>query len=113
MDRLRFVTPKIAHNAAELALRLNELFADPSMSKFDVEMTSGFRDPTSNKAAGGATRSAHLEGMAVDIRDPKGRMAAAVEPLLERYDLYRENPKKTKGWLHLQSRVAGNRTFDP
>src|SRR5574343_590195 len=108
MDRLQFVTAKIAHNAAELALRLNALFADPAMVKFDIELTSGFRDPTSNKAAGGATRSAHLEGMAVDIRDPRGKIAAACAPLLETYDLYRENPKKTKGWLHLQSRVAGS-----
>lgn len=37
---------------------------------FPIVITSGFRTPEQNSAAGGVEDSTHLEGLAVDIRAP-------------------------------------------
>lgn len=62
-------------------------------------------------------RSAHLEGMAVDIADPDGSLQAWLKGLgacyLEQADLYCE--EGTTGWVHFQTRrpKSGNRWFKP
>jgi len=96
--------------AARLAALLASYGARPAIS-------SGYRTPEANKAAGGAPKSSHLEGKAVDFVDPKRKLAdwcMANLPELQKHGLCMENPKKTPNWVHLQSRpVPGKVVFDP
>mgnify|MGYP001187610921 FL=1 len=66
----------------------------------------------------GAAHSAHKEGCAVDLADPKGELDAWLSDhpdALERHNLYRESPEDTLHWLHLSTRApkSGLRTFKP
>lgn len=80
-----------------------------------IQISSGYRPGRFNKAAGGALNSAHLTCEAVDLVDKDGSLAKFCEPLLQTLDLYMENPKRTPGWVHLQTRKtkSGNRVFQP
>lgn len=102
------------HNAAHiLAGRLYELLV---LFNARPKITSGYRTPAANKAAGGAKRSCHLEGRAVDFADPEGKLAAwclSHLHVLVKYGLWMEDPAHTKGWVHLQSRPTANRVFRP
>jgi len=73
----------------------------------------GFRSPESKTGASG---SAHRSGEAVDIYDPDNHLDNWItDEVLTRYGLYREDPLRTPGWCHLQSRSpgSGKRTFQP
>lgn len=80
-------------------------------------VSSGYRDPESNKAAGGSPRSCHLTCEAIDIQDLDGSFKQWVldHDILERYNLYMENPLNTPTWAHLQTRktASGKRIFKP
>lgn len=65
-----------------------------------------------------AMGSSHLYGCAVDIADPKGELARWLETRvanLMNCGLWQEDPKYTKGWIHLQTYRpnSGNRVFIP
>ena len=65
-----------------------------------------------------AMGSMHLYGCAVDIADPKGELARWLEThiaALINCGLWQEDPKYTKGWIHLQTYRpnSGNRVFIP
>lgn len=96
--------------AARLAALLASYGARPAIS-------SGYRTPEANKAAGGAPKSSHLEGKAVDFVDPKQKFSSWClknADQLAKLGLWVENPKKTPTWTHLQSRpVPGKIVFDP
>ena len=101
-------------NAAHvLATRLSSLL---NLFGSRPKITSGYRTPAANKAAGGAKKSSHLEGRAADFADKDGKFAAWCvenEYYLEQFGLWMEDPAATKGWVHLQSRPAGARIFKP
>lgn len=103
----------LEHNLAILLDRLNILrgiWGKPMI------VTSGFRSPEHNTAIGGAKNSAHLFCQAADIRDSKGELGEWLlqnQELLEEIELWMESPHKTVGWIHLQSRPAKNRVFQP
>lgn len=82
-----------------------------------LNISSGYRPGRFNKAAGGATNSAHLTCEAVDLVDTDGSLAKFLnnEERLKIYGLYLENPVRTPGWCHLQTRAtkSGNRIFNP
>lgn len=64
----------------------------------------------------GAPQSAHKQGRAVDIYDPRGSLDDWLnDTLLAIYGLYREAPESTHGWCHLTDRApgSGRRTFNP
>lgn len=64
----------------------------------------------------GSPKSAHKQGRAVDVFDPKGKLDAWLDDgKLEAFGLYREAPQATKGWCHLTDRApgSGRRTFNP
>lgn len=75
----------------------------------------GFRLQTSNT---GASKSAHKQGMAVDIYDRGEHLDNWLDKnpdALIKYDLYREEPSATINWCHLGTRkpLSGKRTFKP
>jgi hypothetical protein len=79
-------------------------------------ITSGYRTPAANRAANGAAKSAHIEGRAVDLHDPDGKLGQWCMKnlyLLEQHGLWMEDTSATPTWVHLQSRPAKNRVFRP
>lgn len=112
--RATHATPEVYEAAKDLARRLNQLFTAFGAGR---TLSSGFRDPRTNKAVGGAPMSAHLEGKAADVVDLDGRLAIFCllhEPMLATLGLWYEDPMHTRGWVHLQSRpVPGTRRFKP
>lgn len=82
------------------------------------KVTSGYRTQQANTAAGGATKSRHMEARAIDLSDPDGKLdefCMANLDLLESLGLYLEHPSATKGWTHLQILPprSGKRVFIP
>lgn len=110
-------TLAVKMKVADLAERVTKLLEFLGFAHVDTkDVTSGFRTRASNKAAGGAPNSAHLTGEAVDIADSTGTIARAIlaDPsVLQRFDLYIENPQQTSGWIHFTTRApkSGNRIF--
>jgi hypothetical protein len=109
------LTIELALNACELLAGVNYLrgvYGRPLVP------SSGYRPGHYNKKAGGAKQSSHLSCEAIDIRDPLGEFAKwCLSHLkeLERAGLYLEDPSRTKGWTHLQTRPpqSGRRVFSP
>lgn len=112
--RAKAATAAIVANAGDLAARIASLLAAYGARP---SITSGYRTPEANKAAGGAPKSSHLEGKAADFADASRRFSRwclAHLDELKRNGLYMENPAKTPTWVHLQSRpVPGKTVFDP
>lgn len=68
--------------------------------------------------ATGAPTSAHKQGMAVDIYDPKGEIdkwLLAHPDTLEKFGIYIEHPDDTPGWSHWSTRApkSGRHIFKP
>ena len=73
-------------------------------------VTSGYRPGRYNTEAKGAPNSAHLTCEACDFADPKAEFAKWCGQnldLLRTLKLRMENPKKTPGWVHLDTRGDG------
>jgi hypothetical protein len=99
---------------ADLLVRVNSLLSECPIAPTSI--TSGYRPGKYNVAAGGAKRSAHLTGQAVDLADPSKSFKewlVANQELLVKYDLYMEHPIATPTWCHLQTRPTGVRIFRP
>lgn len=115
------LTKEIEENAAILVSRVNAFLTELGVTT--AEVSSGWRPLTINNATPGASKgSAHLTGEAVDLLDDKDQsLAKKIQeniPLLEKFDLYLENPTRTIGkhtnWAHLQTRKAkSGRVFQP
>lgn len=105
------VPAPVVYNLNDLIKRVNALGYQPPM-----RCSSGYRDPKHNEKIGGAPRSAHVLGMAMDIADPTGglkRYLMAHQELLEKNGLRMEHPLDTGGmtggWCHLDTRPVKNR----
>lgn len=103
-ERMRWVSPAIEQNAAETAKRVSALLLLFGESR---KLTSGFRDPETNrKTKGAAPTSRHLTGQAADIEDTDGglkKWAAAHQDALEHCNLWCEPLHMTGTWLHVQT----------
>lgn len=110
----------IDSNLLVLCERLNKVRAAWGQP---MTVTSGLRDAAqqANLIKSGqstATRSKHLVGMAADISDPDGALAAWLfknVKVLEEAGLWCEDPASTHGWVHFQISPpnSGNRFFKP
>lgn len=112
-DKMYPLDPVKEANANELLRRVNALMLEIGIIP---HLTSGYRPGHWNKQAGGSERSAHLTCEAIDLADTHGKIKPLITiPLLEKYDLYMEDPAATKTWIHLQSRKtrSANRIFKP
>lgn len=119
-DREYPTTEELEVNAARLLHRVRKLLGKYATATgrtgIVVTVTSGYRPGHYNR--GYAAASAHLTCQAVDLHDPQSELATwlqAHSTILEDCALYMEDPAKTKGWVHLQSRVtlSGKRIFTP
>jgi hypothetical protein len=101
-------------NLARLLFRANKLLTLLPEGTWNGHITSGYRPGEYNLKAGGSPTSAHLTCEAIDIADPEGKIDDYLDKnpqTLIDVDLYREDPNKTKGWCHLQTRKTSRRTF--
>ena len=115
MDRQKEYPPtKEVLDSAEILLdKVNRLFKELLIVP---KVTSGYRPGKFNSKAGGAKKSAHMTGEAVDLRDTSNEIKKRITlDHLIKYDLYMEHPAHTNGWVHLQTRKtrSGNRIFKP
>lgn len=110
----------LKNNISGITNRVNELLNNLGY-KGNISITSGLRTPSSNAKAGGAKKSNHVIGKAVDILDDKEQTLANTlvnsQDLLEKYGLYMEDPRYTIGkstnWVHLQTTPTKRRVFIP
>lgn len=97
-------TPEVEKNAIKLLLAINSFLNEIGITKAVV--SSGFRPSAINAALpNSAKKSAHMTGLACDIQDNKNQdlatLIASKPDLLRKYNLFMENPKSTKNWVHL------------
>ena len=86
--------------AAKLNLLLEELGY-----VHELKISSGFRPPAANAAAGGAKRSLHMEGKAVDFLGQELGHFIRAHPqgaeLLRKHGLFMESLEYTPSWCHV------------
>lgn len=115
------LTPEMKKNLDKLLLAVNKLRA---MWGKPLVVSSGYRPPAQNAAAGGATKSNHMICAAVDFRDPNQELAKWLISnlqVLEDCGLWMEDPSATRigkgpdGWVHVQiyPPKSGRRIFKP
>ncbi len=109
-------TQEIKENAIGLLVIVNDFIK--ALDIRNVVVTSGFRPPSYNKTVKGAARgSRHQTGQAIDLADPKKEIAKLIltDGILEEFNLYAEDPKYTRNWIHIQSVPprSGKRIFIP
>lgn len=108
----------IENNAKDLLQRVNSLLTDLGIEK--AKVSSGWRPKAINKNAGGAKKSAHLVGKAIDIKDDENQSLSKKilenAHLLKDYGLWIEDPKYTKGkwtnWVHLDTVKRSDRKIN-
>lgn len=93
----------------------NQLLA---AAKMTAKVNSGWRPKAINAKAGGAPKSKHMTGQAIDLADPKGDLGRwCLDNLSElaRIGLWIESPERTQSWLHAQivPPASKRRVFNP
>lgn len=114
-NKFEDLTPELIDNANELLKRVNGFRAEYGTPMI---VNSGYRTPEHNKSVGGSPNSSHCTCQAIDFRDEDGKLFEFIKnnpTVLEKYDLWMENPGWTKTWVHLSSRpvASGKRIFLP
>lgn len=108
-------TQEVSDNLDKLLIAINVIrtaYAKP------MRVTSGWRPSSVNGGVGGAKRSNHMLGLAVDIADPDGTLAKWLLNnlvVVQKAGLYLEDFRWTKGWVHFQlvAPKSGRRIFIP
>jgi len=101
-------------NLEDLIRKVNALGYQPPMLASSCLRSLKDQERVNPNAMG----SSHLYGCAVDIADPKGKLASwlnAHQELLVNCGLWMEDPRHTKGWVHLSiyAPKSMNRIFVP
>lgn len=103
-------TLDIRSNAEDLVRRVNNLLN--ALQIKDPKLSSGWRPSAINSRSGGAKRSLHMFGKAVDLVDKDGSIKDTIlkcpEKLLE-YGLWLEDPASTPSWCHLDTGIRSTR----
>lgn len=109
-------TQQISDNLDQLLMAINKIrdaYGKPMI------VNSGWRPPEINAATpGAATHSKHIEGLAVDIADPDGKLMEWVLANLDieqELNLFNEDFRWTPNWVHFQlgAPKSGKRIFVP
>lgn len=104
-------TNEIKQNAEELLKRVEALFMD--LGVVAVRLSSGWRPQAINAQVGGAKKSLHTQGKAIDLVDSTGELKGMIlkkPELLKKHDLWMEDWSSTPTWCHLD---IGSRTDRP
>jgi hypothetical protein len=107
-------TDEVKTNATNLLVKVNALLDELNIENPGV--SSGFRTIAANIAAGGAAKSHHETGHAIDLQDPNealDNLFIKNISVLEKHGLYLESPAHTKGWSHLQDIPTHSNPFLP
>jgi hypothetical protein len=114
------LTDDLCANAVETVCCANLLIArfEQTTGKTCNGVTSGWRPAVVNEAVGGAKKSNHMIGKAVDIADPGNALDDWImgnTEALASAGLWMEHPDATPGWCHVQTVPprSGNRVFKP
>lgn len=117
------LTDEIRSNALVTVERANKLLALYVEATGDTRprrVNSGWRPPAVNAAVGGARRSNHTLGRAIDIADAskalkRWLMTKDGHAALEACGLWMEHPDCTPSWVHVQTVAprSGRRVFWP
>jgi hypothetical protein len=106
-------TAEIRMNARILAAKVNAALNELGYTG-EAKISSGFRPPEANAAAGGAKRSLHLQGLALDfVGQEIGRAirAHANGPeILRKHSLFMEGLEYTASWTHLDLGTRADRS---
>ena len=77
-----------------------------------ISTTSVFRCAAHNAKIGGAKNSAHVQGIAADLkRTPE--LLAFIKANLDKFNIWLEDPDSTPTWIHIDLRPRPNRIFKP
>lgn len=113
------LTSEVEANVAKFIPVINKFFEELGHTS-PAYVSSGWRPGSINSGVkGAAKRSLHTLGLAIDIRDPDGKLYDLVvsrPDLLRKYGLWVEHGEFSKGWLHLDmgTRVdRPSRVFKP
>lgn len=106
------IPDSVKANLIDLLERVNKLgYPRPATCN------SAYRDPVRNAKIGGAKRSAHCQGKAIDISDRDGKLKQWImehDYLLEQLGLRMEAISSTPTWCHLDTMpVKHARVFLP
>lgn len=115
MDSKELTEEKV-NNAYKLLDKINPFLIELAIT--EVKVSSGFRTLAANKKAGGASKSLHMECLAVDVVDEKGELKILILEnldLAKKYNLYVEDFRWSVGWVHLQCKAptSKRRIFVP
>jgi len=125
--KCRDVTEQVIDNAEKLLDAVSKLMALADYDNVPLPINPDTDSQVSGREYGGfrprecigligSRKSAHLQGLAVDIYDPTNALDEWItDGVLETCGLYREHPSATHGWCHLTTRApgSGKRTFYP
>lgn len=103
-------TLEIQCSAQDLIKRVNNLLI--ALRIDSVTVSSGWRPLMVNQRAGGAKRSLHMIGKAVDLADPHQELSRCIREhssLLLDYGLWLEDPAATPVWCHLDTGIRDSR----
>jgi hypothetical protein len=106
------ITAEIIVNVQSLLEAVNNILSKIYFNRPFPKVTSGWRPQAINSKVGGATRSLHLVGKAIDLEDNRGFLAYTIIqnfPLLKTFNLWLESPTHTKGWVHLDQGARWDR----
>lgn len=94
---------EVKNNMDMLLTKVNSLLAELGIKQITV--TSGWRPQAYNVKIGGARRSRHIIGQAIDLHDPDGSLKSLLQNNLDKLEsrgLSMEHPDYTPTWCHLQ-----------
>lgn len=103
-------------NAVDLLKRVNNLLE--ALQWPSIQVSSGWRPLAVNMRSGGAKRSLHMVGKAVDLVDSGSLKAKILQNshFLLDYGLWMEDAASTPTWCHLDTGIRSDRlvrTFKP
>lgn len=118
-DKQHPIDDEMRTSALHLLSKVNELLSRFYKNEKSIRViTSGYRPAAINSNVGGAKKSHHQACRAMDISDADRKLAKFCLDnldLLDSLDLWIEDPRWTKNWVHFQlvSPASGKRVYVP
>lgn len=103
------LTQEVLKNIDMLLAKVNALLKELGIT--DSKVSSGFRPSSVNASIkNSAKRSLHMVGKAIDLESQELAIKLKEKPeLLDKYELWLENPQYTPSWTHLDIGTRSDR----